>query len=74
MPIEDYSIVWDEKKSVPIHVGRLRISQQKLDDALDQQGEHMIFTPWNNTKDFRPLGSLNRAPKNRLQLFGPQAS
>jgi len=61
MPIEDYSVAWDEKKSVPIHVGRLRISQQRLDDALDQQGEHMIFTPWNTTKDFRPLGSLNRA-------------
>lgn len=61
MPIEDYSVAWDEKKSVPIHVGHLRISQQKLDDALDQQGEHMIFTPWNTTKDFRPLGSLNRA-------------
>lgn len=63
MPIEDYSIAWDEQRSVPVPVGRLRIPQQKLDDALDQEGEHMIFTPWNTTKDFRPLGSLNRARK-----------
>lgn len=63
MPIEDYSIAWDENKSVPVHVGRLRISQQKLDEALDQEGEHMVFSPWNTTKDFRPLGSLNRARK-----------
>ncbi|HJU54418.1 MAG TPA: hypothetical protein VJ715_07605, partial [Pyrinomonadaceae bacterium] len=61
MPIEDYSVAWDEEKSVPVRVGRLRIPRQELDDALDQEGEHMIFTPWNTTKDLRPLGSLNRA-------------
>ena len=61
MPIEDYSVAWDESKSVPVHMGRLRIPQQELDDALDQEGEHMVFSPWNTTKDFRPLGSLNRA-------------
>ena len=61
MPIEDYSVAWDENKSVPVHVGCLRIPQQQLDDQLDQEGEHMVFSPWNTTRDFRPLGSLNRA-------------
>lgn len=61
MPIEDYSIAWDENKSIPVHVGRLRIPRQKLDEALDQEGEHMVFSPWNTTRDFRALGSLNRA-------------
>lgn len=63
MPIEDYSVVWDEETSVPVHVGRLRIPRQPLDDALDQEGERLIFSPWNTTADFRPLGSLNRARK-----------
>ena len=62
MPIEDYSVAWDEAQSVPVHVGRLRIPAQELDDAFDQkQGERLIFSPWNTTGDFRPLGSLNRA-------------
>jgi hypothetical protein len=62
MPIEDYSVAWDEMQSVPVHVGHLRIPAQKLDDAFDQeQGEHLTFSPWNTTRDLRPLGSLNRA-------------
>jgi hypothetical protein len=63
MPIEDYSVIWDETRSVPVPVGRLRIPRQTLDEALDQEGEHMVFSPWNTTADFRPLGSLNRARK-----------
>jgi hypothetical protein len=61
MPIENYRVAWDESKSVPVHVGRLRIAQQKVEDPFDHEGEHMVFSPWNTTKDFRPLGSLNRA-------------
>lgn len=61
MPIEDFSVPWDEQKSVPVHVGRLRIPRQRLDDTFDQEGEHMEFSPWNTTRDFRPIGSLNRA-------------
>ena len=62
MPVEDYSVTWDETQSVPVHVGRLRIPAQEPDDAFDQkQGERLIFSPWNTTRDFRPLGSLNRA-------------
>jgi hypothetical protein len=62
MPIEDYSVTWDETQSVPVRVGRLRIPAQELDDAFDQEhGERLTFSPWNTTGDFRPLGSLNRA-------------
>lgn len=63
MPIEDYSVAWDEEKAVPVRVGRLRIPRQPLDDALDREGEHMVFSPWNTTRDLKPLGSLNRARK-----------
>ena len=62
MPIEDYSVAWDESQSAPIRVARLSIPKQTVDAEFDRrQGEHMIFSPWNTTKDFRPLGSLNRA-------------
>lgn len=63
MPIEDWSVVWDEKVAVPVHVGKLYLPQQNYDEALDQSGEHLVYSPWNTTKDFRPLGSLNRARK-----------
>jgi hypothetical protein len=62
MPVEDYSVAWDETESVPVHVGRLRIPAQTLDDDFDREhGERLTFSPWNTTKDLRPLGSLNRA-------------
>ena len=50
MPIEDYSVAWDEEKSIPVRVGRLRIPRQELDDVLDHEGEHMMFSPWNTTR------------------------
>ena len=62
MPIEDYAVAWDEQRSVPIRVGRLTIPTQPVDDEFDRAyGEPMVFSPWNTTHDFRPLGSLNRA-------------
>ena len=63
MPVEDYSVAWDESRSVPVRVGTLRIPRQSVDDGLDREAEAMVFSPWNTTKDFRPLGSLNRARK-----------
>ncbi|MEO0469124.1 MAG: hypothetical protein AAF206_05850, partial [Bacteroidota bacterium] len=65
MPIEDYGIAWDETVSIPVKVGRLTIFKQRIDEQKDaegfDEGEHLVFTPWNTTKDLRPLGSLNRA-------------
>jgi len=61
MPIEDYSVAWDEAKSVPVKVGRLCLVRQEPDSTLESLGEQMVFSPWNTTSDFRPLGSLNRA-------------
>ena len=63
MPIEDYSVEWSEQKSKPVLVGRLHIPQQEFDETLNARGEHMVFSPWTTTKDFNPLGSLNRARK-----------
>lgn len=63
MPIEDFSVIWDEATSVPVHVAELRIPRQEVDAELDKQAEHFVYSLWNTAKDFRPLGSLNRARK-----------
>jgi hypothetical protein len=69
MPIEDYAVAWDERQSVPIRVGRLSIPAQRVDDEFERKyGEPMVFSPWNTTRDFRPLGSLNRARRVVYQL------
>ena len=67
MPIEDYSVAWDETQSVPMHVGRLRIPAQKLDDAFDQeQGEHLTFSLRKIDKGFAPPGLAESCPQSHL--------
>jgi hypothetical protein len=62
MPIEDYAVAWNEDRSVPIKVASLSLPAQPIDEEFDRRyGESMVFSPWNTTADFRPLGSLNRA-------------
>jgi hypothetical protein len=62
MPIEDYSVAWNETRSAPVRAGRLLIPAQRVGESLDQQAvENLSFSPWNTTYDLRPLGSLNRA-------------
>jgi len=69
MPIEDFSVPWEETKSIPVRVGHLHIPRQTLDDAFDrEQGEGLSFSPWNTTADLRPLGSLNRARRVVYQI------
>ena len=64
MPIENARTIWDEEKSVPVKVARLWIPKQAF-DSVDRQKEceQTEFSPWNTTKDFHPLGNLNRIRK-----------
>ena len=66
-PIEDNAIEWKESDAPPITIGRLTIPQQDLNsaDALAANAlvEQELFSPWNTTPEFRPLGSQNRARK-----------
>ena len=62
-PIEDAYIEWKEIDSPSIPIARLVIPRQQLDDRLQQGVEAMAFNPW-NTKDFTPLGLINRARKD----------
>ncbi len=61
-PIEDAYIEWKESDSPPIEIAQLIIPKQIIDSQLQEEMEHMAFTPW-NTKDFTPLGLINLARK-----------
>jgi hypothetical protein len=62
-PIEDAYIEWKESDSPPIPIATLIIPKQDIDPQLQQEVEHMAFSPW-TTKDFTPLGLINLARKN----------
>lgn len=61
-PIEDAYIEWKESDSPPIEIAQLIIPKQMIDSQLQDEIEHISFTPW-NTKDFTPLGLINLARK-----------
>jgi hypothetical protein len=62
MPVEDASVLWNEKLSPFVPVATLRIPMQNFDTAKqNQQGENMRFSPWHCLAVHRPLGSINRA-------------
>lgn len=74
-PVEDAFKSWPEEGLIT-EVGFLRIDMQKPNEkiaelphfkGLGKSGkeicQHISFTPWNTTDDFKPLSSLNRARK-----------
>ena len=61
-PIEDAYIEWKESDAPPIPIATLIILKQDIDLQLQQDMEHMAFSPW-NTKEFMPLGLINLARK-----------
>lgn len=88
MPIEDASVVWDEKLSPYVPVARLVVTPQPSYDtaraaAID---EGLSFSPWHGVAAHRPLGSVMRlrrqayedarrfrAEKNQLAVSEPKA-
>ena len=70
-PIEDASVDWSAAGSRPVLVARLIIPRQDVDTAAARDAAHRIdqltFNPWHTSKDFRPLGNLNRARKSAYQ-------
>ena len=61
-PIEHAYIEWKESDSPPIPLATLIIPKQNLDPQLQEDMEHMAFSPW-NTQEFTPLGLINLARK-----------
>jgi hypothetical protein len=63
-PMENASKEWEERDAPFATVAELEIPNSNLDDdkrkKLIEDIEKMAFSPW-NTKDFKPLGSMNEA-------------
>ena len=65
MPIEDASVVWDEKESPFIVVARLTVPAQISWEhgASDGQDKAVAFSPWHGLAAHKPIGGVNRARK-----------
>ena len=64
MPIESASVIWDERRSPPVTVARLRLPVQEFDTPEQHAfARTLSFQPWHCVPEHRPLGSQNRARK-----------
>ena len=63
MPIEDSTVVWDEKESPFRTVATLNVPPQiAWQDGVSQHIEDKLaFSPWHGLAAHRPLGGINRA-------------
>jgi Animal haem peroxidase/Catalase len=75
-PIEDTAVQWKEKDSAAEPVATLTIKSTDITSAEAQAHaeaiDQLAFNPWNSTKDFRPLGNLNRARKSAYDASAAQ--
>lgn len=65
MPIEDASVIWDEKRSPFRAVARIIVEPQPSWEhgVSDVQEAELAFSPWHGLAAFQPLGGVNRARK-----------
>ncbi|MBS1993325.1 MAG: catalase family protein [Cyanobacteria bacterium SZAS LIN-3] len=61
MPVEDPTILWDERSAPFRKVATIRIHRQDFDlPEIDRKAEDMSFTPWHTLPEHEPLGGINR--------------
>lgn len=65
MPIEDASVIWDEKKSPFVPIARLTVPAQISWEhgTSDGQDKAIAFSPWHGLAAHQPIGGVNRARK-----------
>ncbi len=69
MPIEDPTVEWDEQKSIPIKVAKIRIPPQDFNtEERERMDENQSFSPWHSLQEHQPLGGINRARKIYAKL------
>jgi Dyp-type peroxidase family len=67
LPIEDGTVIWDERRAPFRKVASLEIPQQRFAmPERDVFGDNLSFNPWRCLPEHRPLGGLNRA---RRQVY-----
>ena len=64
-PIEDASVVWDERDAPYVKVAELTLDRRDMGGtqvaADEATGNRLAWNPWNAPKEHRPLGQLMRA-------------
>ena len=70
MPIEDSSVVWDEKQSPYATVARITVpAQVGWERGLSEQQEQAVsFSPWHGLSAHQPIGGVNRARKPTYEM------
>jgi hypothetical protein len=70
MPIEDSSVVWDEKQSPYVAVARLTVPVQHgwRNGLSEQQEQSVSFSPWHGLAAHQPIGGVNRARKPTYEM------
>ena len=70
MPIEDATVVWDEKASPYRTVATLDVPPQiAWQDGVSQKTEdELSFSPWHGIAAHQPLGGVNRARKDPYEF------
>jgi len=65
MPVEDTSVVWDEKVSPYVAVARLTVlAQLGWERGLSEHQEQAVaYSPWHGLTAHQPIGGVNRARK-----------
>jgi len=70
MPVEDPTILWDERQSPFVKVATIRIPRQVFDTAEQNQlAEDLSFTPWHTLPEHAPLGGINRVRRVVYELI-----
>jgi len=70
MPVEDPTILWDERQSPFVKVATIRIPRQVFDTAEQNQlAEDLSFTPWHTLPEHEPLGGINRVRRVVYELI-----
>lgn len=67
MPIDDATVVWNERESPFRKVASVYIPRQTFLSAAQMAfAENLSFTPWHALQEHQPLGGINRA---RLSVY-----
>ncbi|TXC71471.1 catalase family protein [Sphingomonas ginsenosidivorax] len=70
MPVEDASVVWDEKQSPFVTVATLEVPAQLswAPGTTDKTDDALVYSVWDGVTAHQPLGGINRARKSPYEL------
>lgn len=70
MPIEDSSVVWNEKESPFVTVATLEVPPQLSWEhgVTDRTDDALVYSVWDGVTAHQPLGGINRARKSTYEL------